>query len=297
MAPPLEGFPVMPDAAPSAPPTPLAELYRHVWAHARGALARMAAAMALLGSSQVLKLAMPWMAAQAIDTLQTGGAAGLPPAGGWIAAIVALNLGVWLLHGPARVMERSVALRVRRSVADALYVRLSHAPLGWHERHHSGDLQHRVHQASDALCGFTQSQFIYLQSFINLAGPLVAMLLLSRTTGGLAIAGFVLTGLAIVRFDGALMHLAERENHAERRWARPCVPGHLHRGRRAPAGPAASLRPRGVHGGRRRHGGRAQRAPAGVRGDVPRGGRRGAAGAGRGGLSAGAEGGSGASAR
>ncbi len=200
-------------------PTPLAALYRHVWQHAQGARRQMVAALAMLGGATLVKLAMPWMAAQAINTLQTSGRAGLATAGGWIAAVLAVQVLSWGLHGPARVAERSVALRVRRSVADALYARLSHAPLAWHDQHHSGDLQHRVHQASGALYGFTQSQFIYLQNLINVAGPLAALCLLSAPTGALAVLGFALIAAAILRFDGALMRLAERENHAERRYA------------------------------------------------------------------------------
>lgn len=199
--------------------TPLFQLYRHVWQHAAGVRARMTVALAMLGGSQLLKLAMPWMAAQAINSIQTAGIAGLAAAGRWIIGILGLQMVAWAVHGPARVMERSVALRVRRSVADALYARLTHAPLTWHERHHSGDLQHRVNQASGALSGFTESQFIYLQNLINVAGPLVALALLSTLTGSLAVVGFVLIAVAIVRFDGALMRLAERENTAQRRYA------------------------------------------------------------------------------
>ena len=200
-------------------PTPLVQLYRHAWEHAAGVRARMVAALAMLGGSQLLKLAMPWMAAQAINNIQVAGAAGLSRAGLWIAAILGLQAGVWCFHGPARVMERSVALRVRRSVADVLYRRLTAAPLTWHERHHSGDLQHRVGQASSALSNFTESQFIYLQNFINVAGPLTALALLSPLTGSLALVGFVAIAVAIVRFDGALMALAARENQAQRSYS------------------------------------------------------------------------------
>jgi ATP-binding cassette, subfamily B, bacterial len=203
-------------SSPLVSPTPLVQLYRHAWEHAAGVRARMVAALTMLGGSQLLKLAMPWMAAQAINSIQVGGAAGLSQAGWWIAAILGLQVTVWVFHGPARVMERSVALRVRRSVADSLYARLTHAPLTWHERHHSGDLQHRMAQASSALSGFTESQFIYLQNFINVAGPLTALALLSPLTGGMALVGFVAIAVAIVRFDGALMRLAARENHAHR---------------------------------------------------------------------------------
>lgn len=197
-------------------PTPLVQLYRHAWFYAAGVRTRMVAALAMLGGSQLLKLAMPWMAAQAINSIQVAGSAGLSGAGLWIAGILCLQVTVWVFHGPARVIERSVALRVRRSVADALYARLTHAPLTWHERHHSGDLQHRVGQASSALSNFTESQFIYLQNFINVAGPLTALALLSPLTGSMALVGFVAIAFAIVRFDGALMRLAARENHAHR---------------------------------------------------------------------------------
>ncbi len=208
------------EAVPSvALPTPLSVLYRHVWTHAEGARGRLAAALAMLGSSQVLKLAMPWMAAQAINSIQVAGRTGLQTAAGWIAAILALHLCVWCLHGPARVMERSVALRVRRSIADALYTRLAHAPLAWHDGHHSGDLQHRVGQAGSALYSFTESQFIYLQNLINVVGPLLALYLLSPVTAAMALAGFLLSGVVIVRFDSSLMKLAGRENAAERRYA------------------------------------------------------------------------------
>jgi len=196
----------------------LAELYRHMWRHARGARLRFAAALSMLGSSQLLRLAMPWVTAQAINTIQTSGRAGLPRAGAWIVAILALSVCGWLLHGPGRVMEREVAVRVRRSLADALYARLARTPLAWHERHHSGDIQHRVSQASAALFQFTQSQFIYLQNGINLVGPLLALALLSVSTGAVALIGYVAIALVVMRFDSVLMRLAVQENAAERRY-------------------------------------------------------------------------------
>lgn len=194
-------------------------LYRHVWHHARGMRLRWMAAMSLLVSSQLLKLSVPWLAAQAINAIQTGGKAGLSHAGTWIAAIVAVYVAAWSMHGPGRVLERSVGVRVRRGISGALYAKLTRVPLAWHDRHHSGDVQHRVDQASHALYDFTQTQFIYLQNAVNILGPLIALTLLSRGTGALAVVGYLAVGLVIVRFDQALMRLASRENQASRRYA------------------------------------------------------------------------------
>ncbi len=55
-------------------------------------------------------------------------------------------------------------------------------PLGWHEAHHSADMKQRAKQASMALSNFAQSQFLYLQNFVNVVGALVALSLMSLWT-------------------------------------------------------------------------------------------------------------------
>ena len=70
-------------------------------------------AAALLIASQLIKLMAPWAAARAIDTLQHGGAGAVAQAGLWVLAIVLISVGAWTLHGPGRVLERNVGVRVR----------------------------------------------------------------------------------------------------------------------------------------------------------------------------------------
>ncbi|HET7526879.1 MAG TPA: ABC transporter ATP-binding protein, partial [Burkholderiaceae bacterium] len=151
--------------------------------------------------------------------LQHGGVGALAQAGLWVLAIVLVSIGAWTLHGPGRVLERNVGVRVRQRVAQALHERLADAPLTWHEQHHSGQLQQRVSQSSHALQNFAQSQFIYLQSAVNFFGPLVALWLLAPSIAAVACAGYLVVGCVIVRFDVALMKLSVRENQAERHYA------------------------------------------------------------------------------
>jgi ABC-type bacteriocin/lantibiotic exporter with double-glycine peptidase domain len=110
-------------------------------------------------------------------------------------------------------------VRVRVRLADELYARIAAAPLAWRDGRHSGELQHRVVQSSRALSDFAQNQYGYLQSTFNFVGPLVALALLSGTSGVIAVTGYVLIALIILRFDRALMQLARAENDAERRYA------------------------------------------------------------------------------
>ena len=205
--------------APAPSSASFATLYRQMWRHAEGARGWLALAFLLLLASQSVKLAVPWLAAKAIDTLQASGASGhLGAALPWVAAIMATLAASWALHGPARVIERSVAVRVRRAFADKLYERLTQAPLAWHEQHHPAALQHRMAQSSGALFDFTQNQFLYLQSSVNLIGPVLALMLLSPLAGSIAILGFVTIAGLLFAFDRSLMRLAAVENAAQRRY-------------------------------------------------------------------------------
>ena len=199
----------------AAPGNAIRELYGALWHYAAGARRQFLGATALLTSSQLLRLTMPWLAGQAINALQTGS---LSASARWIGALAGIYVLSWAVHGPGRILERNVGVRVRESLADDLYGRIASAPLVWHDGHHSGELQHRVHQASKALSDFAQNQFIYLTNVVNFIGPLVALTLLARSAGGLAIAGYVLIGFIVVKFDRELMRLARTENDADRRY-------------------------------------------------------------------------------
>ncbi|MBN4665234.1 ABC transporter ATP-binding protein [Pandoraea nosoerga] len=192
------------------------DLYRALWRHAHGVRRHLLGAAALLSAAQLLRLTMPWLAAQAINALQQGE---MTTAGRWIVYLVGVYLLSWLLHGPGRILERNVGVRVRERLADQLYARIAAAPLAWRDGRHSGELQHRVVQSSRALSDFAQNQFGYLQSAFNFVGPIVALALLSRTSGAIAVTGYVIIALIILRFDRALMQLARAENDAERRYA------------------------------------------------------------------------------
>lgn len=193
------------------------DLYRALWRNAEGKRHLIFASGLLLIAAESIKLSVPWLAAQAINALQTGGLQGVRPAAGWAVLIFLASVAGWMLHGPGRVLERNVAMRVRERLADSLVGRLLHLPLAWHEQHHSGESVHRLNQSTHALYDFAQSQFIYLQNVVNLVGPLLALVLISRQTGAAAIVGYGLIMLIIVRFDRTMMRLAQQENAAERR--------------------------------------------------------------------------------
>jgi len=202
-----------------AQPRGMLGLYVVFWRYAEGMRGRVVLATALLLLAQVARLGTPWLAAQALNAIQLSGTEHLHRAYLLILAIIGTTVLAWLLHGPGRVLERQIGVAVRRNVADRLYARVVHLPQTWHETNHSGETLHRLQKTSHALFDFAQHQFIYLQSFVNLAGPLIALCLVSALLGTVAASCYAVTALIILHFDVKLMKLALEENAAERRYS------------------------------------------------------------------------------
>ena len=193
-------------------------LYREIWRYAAGMRGIIVLAYSLLLLSQILKLVLPYLSAQAINEIQVAEPNYLINAGWYLLAVFGTLVLSWLLHGPGRIMERNVAIHIRQTLADQLTAKVLDLPLAWHEEEHSGEIIKRVDQSTKALYDFAQTQFIYLQNFVNLVGPIVALFLISHWTGSAALVGYAIIALVITRVDRSMMRLADKENEAERRY-------------------------------------------------------------------------------
>ncbi len=197
----------------------LARLYRDLWHFAGASRKWIFAAFALLLTSQLLKLSIPYLTGRAINALQQHGLDGVREAGWIVLIIFSVTVLSWLLHGPGRVLERNVALEARQRQSAALIEHALTLPLAWHTSHHSGETSHRIRQSSGALYDFAQSQFIYLQNAVKLIGPIIALWLIMPQVGIIAVIGYSLIALIIARFDKRMVKLAHAENASERRYA------------------------------------------------------------------------------
>lgn len=196
----------------------LVGLYRALWRHAAEDRGLVVLFMMLLVAAQFVQLSIPYFTAQAINAIQADGFGGFAEAGRNLALTFAASVVLWMLHGPGRVVESIVALRLRERIADALLGKALSLPMRWHEKRHSGDTIARVSRATGALHGFSQSQFMYLQNAINLLGPIGALTLLCWQAGALSIVGYGLIALVLFRFDNVMMRLGREENAASNRY-------------------------------------------------------------------------------
>lgn len=202
----------------SRPTGGLGRLYRALWVHAEGRRQFVVLFLVLLVGAQLVRLAAPYFFGQAVNALQDSGAQDVRAAAVNIALMFGVLVAGWALHGPGRVIERIVSLRVRERFADRLYGKAVSLPMRWHESHHSGDTIQRVTKSTDALYGFSQNQFIYLQNVVGLFGPIVALFVISWQIGAMALAAYGLIALILVKFDGIMLRLACEENRREGRY-------------------------------------------------------------------------------
>ncbi len=181
---------------------------------------RLVVALTLLVVAQIVRLVIPWLFGCAVNALQNDG---LGTAGYYMLAMLAAAILAWAMHGPARVLERRVALFAREQHADTLFGKVVGLPLRWHERNHSGETLHRLQGTNAALFGFAQSQFIYLQNIISIIGPIIALVAVSAITGTVALAGYTLMAVILLRFDREMVRLVREENAAERKYTSAVV--------------------------------------------------------------------------
>lgn len=193
-------------------------LYINMWRYASGTRVKLGLTWLMLVGAALMELLSPWLGSQALNALQKDGTQALSTAAYYGIAILASAVIAWSLHGPARVSERRIALLVRKNFTNALYAKLMRLPLAWHDRHHSGEVQQRLSQASIALHSFTQNQFSYIKAIVHFVGAAAAITFFSPTLGLIALFGYGVVGIIMTRFDLILMKLAKEENAAERKY-------------------------------------------------------------------------------
>ena len=80
-----------------------------LWRAAAGKRGVLVTAILLIGTAEASKLAIPYLIAQAVDTVQTQGMAGLRHAGILMISILGVATLGWMLHGPGRICERTAS--------------------------------------------------------------------------------------------------------------------------------------------------------------------------------------------
>jgi len=121
----------------------------------------------------------------------------------------------WCFHGPARIMERSLAFNVSRNFLQEKYHQVVHLPVKWHQDHHSGATINRIRKAYEALRDFFDHGFMYVYAIMKFVVSVGAMLYFIPLYGSIALGLGLLNILIIRRFDRPFVKALDEVNEKE----------------------------------------------------------------------------------
>lgn len=157
----------------------------------------------------------PYAFGQAINILQHFTSALLYEVIVWLSMGVLLLLAFWLFHGPARIKEREVALKIQQAFRIHLYEQLTQLPFKWHQNHHSGNTITRISRASMALYRFAGGQYIYIETIIKLLVSIGFLFWISIPVGLLSLIVCILNACIVLLFDRKLIPLYDAQNEID----------------------------------------------------------------------------------
>jgi ATP-binding cassette subfamily B protein len=196
---------------------PYFNLIRTVWQNGKPWRSTIVGYYCALIIAQLFLSLSPYAFGRTIDVLQNFKPERLPEVIFWLSVGVAVLLLFWLFHGPARVKERQVALKIQQAFRIRLYEQLTQLPLKWHQDHHSGNIITRINRASIALLRFAEEQFIYIQLIIKFLASIGFLLWISLPVGLLSLCTCILAISTVFLFDRKLIPLYRTANEIDNR--------------------------------------------------------------------------------
>lgn len=163
-------------------------------------------------AANIVWLFEPYMIGRLLNEVQLLASSGAPfqSVVRYLIIIVLLSAGFWVLHGPARMLERMTAFHVRIAFKQHLFSTITGLPLQWQKTHHSGQTINRISKATNSLYEFTENGFQLIEMVIRPIGALVALTLILPMASALTLAAMLLSCVLVFVFDRFLFPLYGR---------------------------------------------------------------------------------------
>ena len=133
----------------------------------------------------------------------------------YVACYVLMKFTEWCFHGPARVMERTLAFNLSRNFVKEKFHETLHLTAKWHQDSHSGATINRIRKAYDALRDFFDKGFTYVHTFSKFLFSVTAIVIFSPLYGSIAVALGIFTIFVISKFDKPFIKTLKKLNRRE----------------------------------------------------------------------------------
>lgn len=125
------------------------------------------------------------------------------------------GVGFWVLHGPARVIERANSFKVRKNYRHSLLRGVMTMPMEWHTDHHSGDTIDKINKGTDALFDFAGNSFEVIYGVSQLIISFGMLVYLFPLSAYIVVPTTILTVWIIARIDRVLIEQYKELSRAE----------------------------------------------------------------------------------
>lgn len=133
----------------------------------------------------------------------------------YVGSYIGLKLLEWSLHGPARVMERTLAFSISRNFIHEKYHQVLHLSPKWHQDHHSGETINRIRKAFESLREFFDRGFTNLYTLTKFVFSVAAIVYFSPLFGSIAVVMGLTTVFIISKFDASFIKTLREMNQKE----------------------------------------------------------------------------------
>ena len=156
---------------------PISYLSRMMWKFSKGNRSKVVLVIFLSTIANTIFFVEPLIIAKVLNIIQLEGVTQSNI--GLILLILSsylfINIGFWIFHGPARVLEISNAFIVRAQYKQYLLDGTMDLPAKWHTNHHSGDTIDKIEKGTNALYIFSSEYFLIVESIIKIIGSYIAL--------------------------------------------------------------------------------------------------------------------------
>ncbi|GAC1424720.1 MAG: ABC transporter ATP-binding protein [Flavisolibacter sp.] len=133
----------------------------------------------------------------------------------YAASYIGINLVEWSIHGPARIMERTLAFNISRNFLQEKFHQTLHLTAKWHQDHHSAGTINRIRKAYEALRDFFDKGFMYLYTLTKFIFSVAAILYFSPLFGAIAVIMGLFNIWIISKFDRSYIKTLNQVNEKE----------------------------------------------------------------------------------
>ncbi|MEI7580399.1 MAG: ABC transporter ATP-binding protein [bacterium] len=192
-------------------------LMRSLWQHGAAWRVKIVGYHCLFIIAQLIAMLSPYFFGLAFNVLQTVSKHTIYDAVFWLSMCIVCHVLFFVFQVPGRILERTVAFKIKEHFVLTLYQQLTLLPLAWHQDNHSGGIVTKINRAAGGLQRFAENQSVFVQAVLKLGVSIGFLLWISLPVGILAVSLSCLVTVMFLLFDRQLVPLYEMRNRLENR--------------------------------------------------------------------------------